>query len=53
MMMNGGRLQGKHMRMDATAVRALNILKQKMDPNDSFSLYGLMNKVQRRTLVFE
>jgi len=34
------------MRMDATCVRALNVMRQKTDPNDNFSLYGLMNKVR-------
>lgn len=32
------------MRMDAAALRALNVLRQRQDPNDTFSLYGLMNK---------
>jgi DNA mismatch repair ATPase MutS len=35
---------GKYMRMDAAALRALNVLRQRQDPNDTFSLYGLLNK---------
>lgn len=35
---------GKYMRLDSAAQKALHVLKSKMDANDSFSLYGLMNK---------
>ncbi len=35
---------GRYMRLDAAAQRALNVMKQRTDANDSFSLYGLMNK---------
>lgn len=35
---------GRYMRLDAAAQRALNVLKQRTDANDSFSLYGLMNR---------
>jgi DNA mismatch repair protein MSH2 len=35
---------GKYMRLDAAAQKALNVLKSKTDVNESFSLYGLMNK---------
>jgi DNA mismatch repair protein MSH2 len=39
-------MQGKYMRMDAAALRALNVLRQRQDPNDTFSLYGLMNRAR-------
>lgn len=32
------------MRLDAAAQRALNVLRQRTDANDSFSLYGLLNR---------
>ena len=35
---------GRYMRLDAAAQRALNVMKQRTDANDTFSLYGLMNK---------
>ncbi len=35
---------GRYMRLDVAAQRALNVMKQRTDANDSFSLYGLMNK---------
>lgn len=35
---------GRYMRLDAAAQRALNIMRQRGDANDSFSLYGLMNR---------
>lgn len=35
---------GRYMRLDSAAQRALNVLKQRTDANDNFSLYGLMNK---------
>lgn len=35
---------GKYMRLDSAAQKALHVLKSKTDANDSFSLYGLMNK---------
>lgn len=35
---------GRYMRLDSAAQRALNVMKQRTDANDSFSLYGLMNK---------
>jgi DNA mismatch repair protein MSH2 len=35
---------GKYMRLDAAAQKALNVLKSKTDANDSFSLYGLMDR---------
>jgi DNA mismatch repair protein MSH2 len=35
---------GRYMRLDAAAQRALNVLKQRTDANDTFSLYGLMNR---------
>ena len=34
---------GRYMRLDSAAQRALNVLKQRTDANDNFSLYGLMN----------
>jgi len=34
----------KYMRVDAAAQKALNVLKSKSDANDSFSLYGLMDR---------
>ena len=35
---------GRYMRLDAAAQRALNVMKQRTDANDTFSLYGLMNR---------
>ena len=35
---------GRYMRLDAAAQRALNVLRQRTDANDSFSLYGLLNR---------
>lgn len=35
---------GRYMRLDAAAQRALNVLRQRTDANDAFSLYGLMNR---------
>lgn len=35
---------GRAMRLDAAAQRALNVLPQRTDANESFSLYGLLNK---------
>lgn len=35
-----------YMRVDAAAQKALNVLKSKTDANDSFSMYGLMDKVR-------
>lgn len=35
---------GRCMRLDAAAQRALNVLPQRTDANDSFSLYGLLNR---------
>ena len=35
---------GRLMRLDAAAQRALNVLPQRTDANDSFSLYGLLNR---------
>ena len=35
---------GRYMRLDAAAQRALNVLRQRTDANDSFSVYGLMNR---------
>jgi len=32
------------MRMDAAALRAVHVLRQRKDPNDTFSRFGLMNK---------
>lgn len=32
------------MRLDAAAVRALNVLKSKTDASDTFSLFGLLNR---------
>eukprot|EP00884_Botryococcus_braunii_P018503 jgi/Botrbrau1/5336/Bobra.0346s0010.1 len=32
------------MRLDSAAQRALNVMKQRTDANDSFSLYGIMNR---------
>ena len=37
---------GRYMRLDAAAQRALNVMKTKLDANDSFSLYGLMNRAR-------
>ncbi len=37
---------GRYMRLDAAAQRALNVLKTKLDANDSFSLYGLLNRTK-------
>lgn len=37
---------GRYMRLDAAAQRALNVLKTKLDANDSFSLYGLLNRAK-------
>ena len=34
----------KYLRMDSAAQRALNVMPQKIDANDKFSLYGLMNR---------
>ncbi|KAJ7530623.1 hypothetical protein O6H91_14G011000 [Diphasiastrum complanatum] len=33
-----------HMRLDAAALRALNVLESKTDANKNFSLFGLMNR---------
>jgi DNA mismatch repair protein MSH2 len=35
---------GRYMRLDSAAQRALNVMKQRTDANDSFSLYGIMNR---------
>ena len=35
---------GRAMRLDAAAQRALNVLPQRTDANESFSLYGLLNR---------
>lgn len=35
---------GRYMRLDSAAQRALNVMKQRTDANDNFSLYGLMNR---------
>ncbi|KAI8110889.1 hypothetical protein M9434_004463 [Picochlorum sp. BPE23] len=35
---------GKYMRVDAAAQKALNVLKSRTDANETFSLYGIMNK---------
>ncbi len=35
---------GRYMRMDAAAARALNVMRQRTDANDAFSLYGLLNR---------
>ena len=35
---------GTHMRLDAAALRALNVLESKTDANKNFSLFGLMNR---------
>lgn len=35
---------GKYMRLDSAAQKALNVMKQRTDANDAFSLYGLMNR---------
>ncbi len=35
---------GRYMRLDAAAQRALNVLKARLDANDTFSLYGLLNR---------
>ena len=35
---------GRYMRLDAAAQRALNVMKQRTDANNTFSLYGLMNR---------
>ena len=32
------------LRMDSAALQALNVMPQRVDVNDSFSLYGLMNR---------
>ena len=37
---------GRYMRLDAAAQRALNVLKSKLDANDNFSLYGLLNRAK-------
>ena len=37
---------GRCMRLDAAAQRALNVMRQRTDANDSFSLYGLMNRAR-------
>jgi hypothetical protein len=37
---------GRYMRLDSAAQRALNVMKSKLDANDSFSLYGLMNRAR-------
>ena len=37
---------GRYMRLDAAAQRVLNVMKTKLDANDSFSLYGLMNRAR-------
>ena len=35
---------GRYMRLDASALRALNVLPERSDGPSSFSLYGLLNK---------
>jgi DNA mismatch repair protein MSH2 len=35
---------GRFMRLDSAAQRALNVMKQRTDANDTFSLYGVMNR---------
>ena len=35
---------GRYMRLDAAAQRALNVLRGRADANDTFSLYGLLNR---------
>lgn len=35
---------GRYMRLDAAALRALNVMRQRDDANDGFSLYGLLAK---------
>ena len=37
---------GRCMRLDAAAQRALNVMRQRTDANDAFSLYGLMNRAR-------
>ena len=37
---------GRFMRLDAAAQRALNVLKQRGDANESASLYGLLNRAR-------
>ena len=37
---------GRYMRLDAAAQRALNVLKSKLDANENFSLYGLLNRAK-------
>jgi DNA mismatch repair ATPase MutS len=37
---------GRYMRLDAAAQRALNVLKSKLDANDNFSLFGLLNRAK-------
>ena len=32
------------MRLDSAAQKALNVMKQRTDANDNFSLYGLMSR---------
>ncbi|RYE36628.1 MAG: hypothetical protein EOP48_29470 [Sphingobacteriales bacterium] len=34
----------KYLRMDNAAQRALNVMPSKIDANDKFSLYGIMNR---------
>ncbi|XVE64082.1 hypothetical protein DITRI_Ditri07aG0072600 [Diplodiscus trichospermus] len=35
---------GSYMRLDSTAMKALNVLESKTDANKNFSLFGLMNR---------
>lgn len=46
---------GRYMRLDAAAQRALNVLPARLDANNSFSLYGLLNRSRtvRRHLICE
>ncbi len=37
---------GRCMRLDAAAQRALNVMPTRADANESFSLYGLLNKAR-------
>ena len=37
---------GQFMRLDAAAQRALNVMPNRLDENNFFSLYGLMNRAR-------